>query len=79
MEKKTSRVVTVKLPHEMFERLDRLSKETKRPKAFFMKLLLEEHLEELEDIYLAEATIEAVRAGKEKLYTLEEAEEKFGL
>ena len=44
-----------------------------------MRLLLEEYLEELEDIYLSEATLERIRAGKEKLYSLEEAEEEFGL
>ena len=35
---------------------------------------LEEHLDELEDVYLAEETLERVRASRERVYTLAAAE-----
>ena len=74
-----TKMVSFKIPVNLLERLNRLAEETNRPKSFYMRLLLEEYLEELEDIYLSEATLERIRAGKEKLYSLEEAEEEFGL
>ncbi len=74
-----TKMVSFKIPVNLLERLNRLAEETNRPKSFYMRLLLEEYLEELEDIYLSEATLERIRGGKEKLYSLEEAEEKFGL
>jgi len=36
-------------------------------------------LEDLEDYYLASATMERVRKGEERIYTLDEAERALGL
>ena len=72
-------IVSLKLPAELYERLNRLAEETGRTRSFYIRQLIEKHLDELEDIYLAEETLERVRAGEEKLYTLDEAETEFGL
>ena len=67
-------VISVKLPEDIYERLSRLAQETGRTKSFYIRLMLEEHLDELEDVYLAEETMERVRASRERVYTLAEAE-----
>ena len=72
-------VISVKLPEDIYERLSRLAQETGRTKSFYIRLMLEEHLDELEDVYLAEETLERVRAGRERVYALDEAEKKLGL
>jgi RHH-type transcriptional regulator, rel operon repressor / antitoxin RelB len=40
---------------------------------------LEQHIDDLEDIYLAEQTLEPLRRGEERTYTLDEVERELGL
>ena len=47
-------MVAVRLPQEMEKRLNVLSRKTGRTKSFYIRQALEEHLEEMEDAYLAE-------------------------
>ena len=47
-------MVAVRLPQEMENRLNVLSRKTGRTKSFYIRQALEEHLEEMEDVYLAE-------------------------
>ena len=47
-------MVAVRLPQEMEKRLNDLSRKTGRTKSFYIRQALEEHLEEMEDVYLAE-------------------------
>ncbi|HTO32333.1 MAG TPA: DUF6290 family protein [Pararhizobium sp.] len=44
-----------------------------------MRQAIEEHLEDLEDIYLAEQVLEKLARGETRTYTLEEVERKLGL
>ena len=37
------------------------------------------HLDDLEDIYLAEKVLERIRTGKERTYTIDEVERELGL
>lgn len=60
-------------------RVERLAKLTKRPASFYYNYLLDEYLDDLEDIFLAEEVIKNVRSGKEKTYTLAEVEAELGL
>ncbi len=62
----------IRLPDEMHERLNRLSQETARPKAFYIKAALDEYLDDLEDTYLAEATLERIKRGEEQVLSAEE-------
>lgn len=52
-------------------RVEALAKKTRHSVSFFYNILLEEHLDELEDIYDAIDVREKVKAGKEKTYSLE--------
>ena len=61
------------------ERLERLAAETGRPKPLYLQELIERGLEDIEDRYRAEASMERIRNGQERIYTLNEAERKLGL
>ena len=71
--------VSLRLPDEIFNRLDELSKLTGRSKTFYMIKAITDHIEDLEDVYLAEQRLLDVRAGKSKTYTLDEVERNLGL
>lgn len=60
-------------------RVERLAKITKRPASFYYNYLLDEYLDDLEDIFLAEEVIKSVRSGKERTYSLAEVESELGL
>ena len=60
-------------------RIENLAKMTKRPASFYYNFLLDEYLDDLEDIFLAEEIVKKIRAGKEKVYSLEEVKNELGL
>lgn len=70
---------TIRLSPKDEERLNTLASATGRSKAFYLREAIEAHLDELEDVYLAQARREGVRKGKEKTYTLEEVESGLGV
>jgi RHH-type transcriptional regulator, rel operon repressor / antitoxin RelB len=70
---------SIRLPADVDSRLERLSKSTGRTKAFYVKEAVLEHLDDLEDVYLAEKRLEDIRAGRSKVHTLEEVERELGL
>lgn len=70
---------SVRLHKDTERRLDALSASTGRSKAFYIREAIEEHLDNLEDIYLAERVLERVRRGEEKTYSLAEVEKRLGL
>lgn len=70
---------SVRLPEALESRLNHLAAVTNRSKSFYVRQLLEEHLEDLEDVYIADQRIEELRAGKSNTYTLQEAAKELGL
>ncbi|MBN1546043.1 MAG: TraY domain-containing protein [Syntrophaceae bacterium] len=48
-----SKILNIRLTDEISARLDYLAEKTKRPKSFYIKEMLEQHLSEYEDAYLA--------------------------
>jgi len=64
-------ILNVRVSENIAKRLEFLSTKTKRPKSFYIKELLEEHLEEYEDKYLA---LERLNDKNAKYYTTEEVE-----
>lgn len=61
------------------QRLNHLATATGRTKAFYLRELVERGLEDLEDYYLAENTMQRVRQGEERIYSLDEVERELGL
>jgi RHH-type rel operon transcriptional repressor/antitoxin RelB len=72
-------MLTIRLSEGTEQRLNKLAKETHRPKSFYVREAIERSLDEIEDIYLAQIRIESLRAGQSKTYTLEEVEKELGL
>ncbi|NLI28481.1 MAG: ribbon-helix-helix protein, CopG family [Nitrospiraceae bacterium] len=70
---------SIRLDPATEKRLDRLSEKTGRTKAFYLRQIIEQGIEDLEDYYLAANTLEQVRQGKENTYSLEEVERNLGL
>jgi len=70
---------SVRLPEDAEKRLDILAATTGRSKAFYIREAILEHLDDLEDLYLAEAALTRIRRGKERTYTLDEVEQELGL
>ncbi|MDA8113358.1 MAG: DUF6290 family protein [Acidithiobacillus sp.] len=60
-------MIGVRLPQEIESRLDALAKATGRTKTYYVREAILEHLDDLEDAYLAEATLERVRRGEERV------------
>ena len=75
----SSPMLAIRLPIDIEERLDRLAKATGRTKTFYAREAILEHLDELEDLYLAEQRLIENRAGRSRTYTLEEVERELGL
>lgn len=67
-----SKSTAVRLPDETYERLKALADRTGRTATYYIREAIEEHLEDLEDIYLAEQTLERVRRGEEEVIGSEE-------
>lgn len=66
--------VSLRLPDELGQRLQVLAEKTGRSKTFYMLEAIQEHIENLEDIYLAEAAVLRVRRGEETVYSADEME-----
>lgn len=72
-------MLAIRLPAEVENRLDALAKATGRTKTFYAREAILEHLDDLEDLYLAEQRLAAIRAGKSQTIPLEEVMKQYGL
>ena len=71
--------VALRLPDEIAQRLSRLADRTGRSKTFYMIEAIREHLDDLEDLYLAEQWLIDIQAGKSQTVPLEEVLDLYGL
>jgi RHH-type rel operon transcriptional repressor/antitoxin RelB len=69
-------VLSVRLPEEIYKRLDLLSKKTRRTKTSFIKEIIEDSLADFEEAYTA---LERLNEKNAKYLTTEELERKLGL
>lgn len=72
-------MLAIRLPPEIENRLDVLAKTTGRTKTFYAREAILEHLDDLEDLYLAERELEAIRAGRSTTTPLAEVMKRYGL
>ena len=59
-------MLAIRLPETIEKRLDLLAKRTGRTKTYYAREAIVQHLDELEDIYLAERRLESVRSGRSR-------------
>jgi RHH-type rel operon transcriptional repressor/antitoxin RelB len=72
-------MLAIRLPAEIENRLEALSKATGRTKSFYVREAIVEHLADLEDLYLAEQRLLDIRSGKSQTVSLEEVMKRYGL
>ena len=71
--------ISVRLPDEIETRLAALAKLTGRSKTFYITEAILEHLDDLEDIFIAEQRLEDIRAERSETFTIDEVEHDLGL
>jgi RHH-type rel operon transcriptional repressor/antitoxin RelB len=71
--------VSIRLPDDVLSRLKNLAQLTGRSKTFYMVEAIREHLDDLEDLYIAEQRMIDIRAGRSQTRTLDEVERDLGL
>lgn len=70
---------SIRLSEKAEQRLDFLAAQTGRTKAFYLRQMIENGLDDLEDYYLAADVLERVRQGKEEIYSSAEVRNDLGL
>ena len=72
-------MLAIRLPESIEKRLEKLARRTGRTKTFYAREAILQHIEELEDVYLAESRLERIRSGEEKTIPLEDVMKRHGL
>jgi len=72
-------MLAIRLSPSVEKRLERLARRTGRTKTFYVREALQEHLEDMENLYLAEAVLERIRAGEERTIPLNKVMKRYGL
>ena len=72
-------MLAIRLTEDIEARLADLAERTGRTKTFYAREAIEMHLDDLEDLYLAEAELAKVRAGRSKPIPLAEVMKMHGL
>jgi len=72
-------MLAIRLPEDIEHRLEQLAKATGRTKSFYAREAILEHLDDLEDLYLAEQRLTDIRAGRTQTVPLEDVIKRYGL
>ena len=72
-------MLAIRLPQTIEKRLEKLARRTGRTKTFYVREAILQHLEDLEDLYLAEGALERIRSGAERTIPLKDAVRRHGL
>jgi len=70
--------LSIRLDDNLAARLERLARLTGRSKSFYVKQAIEDHIEDLENLYLAQSVAKRVAEGRERLIPLEQLERELG-
>jgi RHH-type rel operon transcriptional repressor/antitoxin RelB len=72
-------MLAIRLPADIESRLNALAIATGRTKTFYPREANLEHLDDLEDLYLAERALHEIRAGQVKTTPLADVMRDYGL
>ena len=70
---------SIRLSPETERRLDNLASKTRRTKAFYIREMIEQSIDDIEDYYLAAEISERVRKGEEEVFSEDEIRRDLGL
>jgi RHH-type rel operon transcriptional repressor/antitoxin RelB len=70
---------SIRLAPETEQRLDYLASQTGRTKAFYLREIIEQGIQEMEDYYLATDVLARVRQGKEPVHSAPDVRRDLGL
>jgi RHH-type transcriptional regulator, rel operon repressor / antitoxin RelB len=71
-------MLAIRLPASIEKRLEMLAKLTGRTKSYYVREAILQHLDDLEDIYLAERSLQKIEKG-ERTIPLEEIMKRHGV
>lgn len=72
-------MLAIRLPLKVEARLDRLAKKTGRTKTWYATQAILEHIEDMEDLALAEQRLKELREGRAELVPYGEVRRRLGL
>jgi RHH-type rel operon transcriptional repressor/antitoxin RelB len=70
---------SIRLAPEMEQRLDYLAAHTGRTKAYYLRELIEQGIEDMEDYYLGAEVLERLRKGQEEVHSAANVRTDLGL
>jgi RHH-type rel operon transcriptional repressor/antitoxin RelB len=70
---------SIRLAPETEQRLEFLASHTGRTKTYYLREIIEQGIEDLEDYYLAAEVLERVRKGQEKVHPAADVRRDLGL
>ncbi len=70
---------SIRLAAETEQRLDFLATQTGRTKAYYLREIIEQGIEDMEDYYLAADVLERVRKGQETVLSTADVRKDLGL
>jgi len=72
-------MLAIRLPESIEKRLEKLARRTGRTKTYYVREAILQHLEDIEDVYLAERALERIRSGKARTIPLKDAIKRHGM
>ena len=72
-------MLALRLPPDIEKRLEALARKTGRTKSFYGREAILRHLDDLEDMYLAEKILDRIKSNRERAFTIDEVERELGL
>lgn len=72
-------MLAIRLPADVEQRLDALAKATGRTKTYYAREAILEHIDDLEDLYLAEQRLIDLKSGKSQTVPLEDLMKRYGM
>jgi len=72
-------MLALRLPPDIEKRLEALARKTGRTKSFYGREAILRHLDDLEDMYLAEKILDRIKSNRERTFTIDEVERELGL
>ena len=70
---------SIRLEPAIEQRLDRLAQMTGRTKAYYLRELVQDGLDDLEDLYIAEQRVIDIKAGRSTTVRLESVMKRYDL